>query len=160
MDNGVDPQQLRRLLSTVVGERNPYSSARHLAEVENLVEREFTNYGLKVESEYFSYRGGRFRNIVGRLPQKRSDSILIIGAHLDSVQGTPGADDNASGLAVMLESARLLARSRTRRQIVFCAFNLEEFGMIGSGEFARKLKQANAPIAGMISLEMVGYTDS
>src|ERR1051325_4542234 len=160
MDIGVDPREIRRLLTAIVGERNPYASARHLAEVEDLVEREFARCGLKVESDYFCYRGRRFRNIIGRMPQNRGDSLLIIGAHLDSVQGTPGADDNASGLAVLLETARLLAGARTRHQPVFCAFNLEELDMVGSTYFARKLRRANTKVAGMISIEMVRYTDS
>ena len=101
-----------------------------------------------------------FRNIVGRLSPHRAGSIVILGAHFDSVQGTPGADDNASGVAVLLEAARLLARARVGSQVLFCAFNLEELNMIGSGYFAKKLKSAGAKVAAMISLEMVGYTDS
>ena len=83
-----------------------------------------------------------------------------MGAHFDSVQGTPGADDNASGVAVLLEAARLLARARVGAQILFCAFNLEELNMIGSSYFVKKLKSVGAKVAAMISLEMVGYTDS
>ena len=101
-----------------------------------------------------------FRNIVGRLSPHRAGSLVILGAHFDSVQGTPGADDNASGVAVLLEAARLLARARVGSQVLFCAFNLEELNMIGSGYFAKKLKSAGAKVAAMISLEMVGYTDS
>ncbi|HEY7163812.1 MAG TPA: M28 family peptidase [Candidatus Binatia bacterium] len=160
MEITVDPQQLRRLLHAIVGERSPHSSARRLAEVENLVEREFARYGLKPESDYFSYRGTRYRNILGSATPQTRRSLLILGAHLDSVQGTPGADDNASGLAVLLEAARLLARARTRHQLLFCAFNLEELNMIGSTYLAKKVKQANTKLSGMISLEMVGYTDS
>ena len=63
-------------------------------------------------------------------------------------------------MAVLLEAARLLARARVGSQVLFCAFNLEELNMIGSGYFAKKLKSAGAKVAAMISLEMVGYTDS
>jgi hypothetical protein len=63
-------------------------------------------------------------------------------------------------VAVLLEAARLLARARVGSQVLFCAFNLEELNMIGSGYFAKKLKSAGAKVAAMISLEMVGYTDS
>jgi Zn-dependent M28 family amino/carboxypeptidase len=124
------------------------------------MEKELASYGLSVESDYFAYRGKNFRNIVGRLSPQRAGSIFILGAHIDSVQGTPGADDNASGVAVLLEAARLLARARVGSQVLFCAFNLEELNMIGSGYFAKKLKSAGAKVAAMISLEMVGYTDS
>src|SRR6266536_3601628 len=160
MEIQVDPQRLRRTLEVIVGERSPFSGQRHLTAVESFIEKELGSYGLSVESDYFSYRGKNFRNIVGRQGGQRRGSLIILGAHFDSVQGTPGADDNASGVAVLLEAARLLARARVRSEILFCAFNLEELNMIGSGYFAKKLKSAGAKFASMISLEMVGYTDS
>jgi Zn-dependent M28 family amino/carboxypeptidase len=156
----VDPQQLRRILEVIVGERNPFSGQRHLTAVESFIEKELASYGLSVESDYFSYRGKNFRNIIGRQSAQRAGSLIILGAHFDSVQGTPGADDNASGVAVLLEAARLLARARVRSEILFCAFNLEELNMIGSGYFAKKLKSAGKKVDAMMSLEMVGYTDS
>jgi Zn-dependent M28 family amino/carboxypeptidase len=160
MEIRVDPQQLRRTLEMIAGERNPFSSQRHLTEVESFIEKELASYGLSVESDYFSYRGKKFRNIIGRQGAQRGGSLIILGAHFDSVQGTPGADDNASGAAVLLEAARLLARARVGSQVLFCAFNLEELNMIGSGYLAKKLKSAGAKVDAMISLEMVGYTDS
>jgi Zn-dependent M28 family amino/carboxypeptidase len=160
MEIGVDPQRLRRTLEAIVGERSPFSSQRRLTALEGFIEKELGSYGLSVESDYFLYRGKNFRNIVGRLSSHRAESLVILGAHFDSVQGTPGADDNASGVAVLLEAARLLARARVGSQVLFCAFNLEELNMIGSGYFAEKLKSAGAKVDAMISLEMVGYTDT
>ena len=159
MEIRVDPQQLRRNLQAIVGERSPFSGQRHLAEVESFIEKELASYGLAVESDTFSYRGKNFRNIVGRLSAQRGASLIILGAHFDSVEGTPGADDNASGLAVLLEAARLLSRVRLRSELLFCAFNLEELNMIGSTYFAKKLKAAEVKVDAMISLEMIGYTD-
>jgi aminopeptidase YwaD len=159
MEIPVDPQRLRRILDVIVGERSPSSSVRHLAAVESFIEKELGSYGLSVEGDYFSYRGKTFRNIVGRQSAQRGTSLIILGAHFDSVQGTPGADDNASGVAVLLEAARLLSRARLRSQVLFCAFNLEELNMIGSSYLAKKLKSAGAKVHAMISLEMVGYTD-
>ena len=159
MEIRVDPQQLRRNLQAIVGERSPFSGQRHLAEVESFIEKELASYGLAVESDTFFYRGKNFRNIVGRLSAQRGASLIILGAHFDSVEGTPGADDNASGLAVLLEAARLLSRARLRSELLFCAFNLEELNMIGSTYFAKKLKAAEVKVDAMISLEMIGYTD-
>jgi aminopeptidase YwaD len=160
MEIGVDPEQLRRTLQVIVGERSPFSGRRHLTTAENFIEKELASYGLKVESDYFSYRGTNFRNIVGRSSAQRGASLVILGAHFDSVPGTPGADDNASGVAVLLEAARLLSRTRLRSEVFFCAFNLEELNMIGSSHFAKKLKSAGTKVDAMVSLEMVGYTDS
>jgi Zn-dependent M28 family amino/carboxypeptidase len=156
----VDARRIRRSLDMIVGERSPFTSLRHLAAVESFVEKELRSYGLEVESDYFSYRGRTFRNLIGHQGDKQNGSLIVLGAHFDSVQGTPGADDNASGVAVLLEAARLLARAQMRSRALFCAFNLEELNMVGSGYFAKKLKSAGTKVDAMVSLEMVGYADS
>ena len=160
MDSSVNRERLRRDLQMVVGERSPINGRRHLVAVENFIENELKAFGLDVQSDVFSYRGSAFRNIVGRLPGEPKGRLIILGAHFDSVPGSPGADDNASGVAVLLEATRLLAQARLGSQVLVCAFNLEELNMIGSTAFARKLKAADKKVDAMISLEMVGYTDS
>lgn len=160
MNIDVDRERLSRNLQIIVGERSPFSGERHLAEVEKFIKAEFASYGLDAESDSFSYAGETFHNIVAQLRPPGTDPLIIIGAHFDSVVGTPGADDNASGVAVLLETARLLSQVALATQVLFCAFNLEELNMIGSTAFARKLKAAGKKVAAMISLEMVGYTDS
>lgn len=156
----VSAAELRKSLERISGERSPFSSPRHLAAVENYIEREFESYGLSVESDAFAYWGRGYRNVIGRLGAARSGPLIILGAHFDSVEGSPGADDNASGVAVLLEAARILSTSRLRSQVLFCAFNLEELNMVGSTHFAKKLKAAGADIRAMVSLEMVGFTSA
>ncbi|MEE9144581.1 MAG: M28 family peptidase [Candidatus Binatia bacterium] len=156
----VSPEKLRKKLRHIIGERNPFSSHSHLFEVENYIEKEFKSYGLSVENDNFTYGGKRYRNVIGSLGTIRNSPLVILGAHFDSVEGSPGADDNASGLAVLLEAARILSGLRLQSPVLFCAFNLEELNMIGSTHFAKKLKAKRARIAGMISLEMVGFTDT
>jgi aminopeptidase YwaD len=160
MDVQVDKQRLRRTLEAVVGERNPFGGRRHLAEVESFIHAELQSYGIPVESDWFSYYGKRFRNVIGQIGDPLSRSLVILGAHFDSVEGGPGADDNGSGVAVLLESARILAQSPLRSRLLICAFNLEELNMIGSTHLATKLTAAGTAIEAMISLEMVGYADS
>ncbi len=156
----IDPKEIEKKLQRIVSERSPFSSPRHLAQVENYIEKEFRSYGLAVENDIFSYRGRKFRNIIGRGGSNPRSPLIVVGAHFDSVTGTPGADDNASGVVVMLEAARTLTQARLRSPVLFCAFNLEELNMIGSTHFAKKLKAAGAKVNAMISLEMVGYTDN
>ncbi|HME63038.1 MAG TPA: M28 family peptidase [Candidatus Binatia bacterium] len=160
MDISVDREQLRRNLQMIVGERSPFSGQSHLAAVERFVAKEFENHGLIVESDFFSYQGKRFRNVIARLGAPREEAVVIIGAHIDSVVGTPGADDNASGVAVLLECARILSKAKLQSQVLLCAFNLEELNMIGSAALAKKLKAAGARVGAMVSLETVGYTNS
>jgi Zn-dependent M28 family amino/carboxypeptidase len=73
--------------------------------------------------------------------------------------GSPGADDNASGLAALLECARLGSRREMDFTICFAAVDLEEYGMHGSRHLAARLKQEGIDVRAMLSLEMVGYTD-
>jgi aminopeptidase YwaD len=156
----VDRGRLSHSLQMIVGERSPFSGAPKLAAVERFIKAEFENYGLEVEGDSFLYSGETFHNLVARVGPPGSGPVIILGAHFDSVVGTPGADDNASGVAVLLETARLLSRLNLATQVLFCAFNLEELNMIGSAAFAQKLKAAGMKVAAMISLEMLGYTDS
>ncbi len=160
MEIQVDTRRLHWTLEAIVGERSAFSGQHHLAQVESFIETELESYGVSIENDYFPYEGKTFRNIIGRLGNRRSDSLIILGAHLDAVPGAPGADDNGSGVAVLLESARLLAQAHLDSQLLICAFNLEELNMVGSTNFANKLKAAGTRIEAMIALEMVGYTDS
>lgn len=88
--------------------------------------------------------------------------LLCVGAHLDSRPDTPGADDNASAVAVLLEIARLI-ESRTPNSdaldLQLVAFDLEENGMLGGREHARQSRASGIDLRGMISLEMLGYCD-
>ncbi len=86
------------------------------------------------------------------------DRLFVVGAHYDSVSAGPGADDNASGVAGMLEIARVLKDTGLPISVRFAGFALEEDGLIGSGVMARALRARNAQVVGMVSLEMIGFT--
>lgn len=92
---------------------------------------------------------GRDRNVVA-LPKKAAEPLMVVGAHYDSVVETPGADDNASGVAVLLAAA---AKVRAA-SVAFVAFNREEDGLVGSSDFVQRWK---GRIASAHVLEMVGY---
>ncbi len=91
--------------------------------------------------------------------------LLIVGAHYDSIAYSPGADDNASAVAALLELARWLQPRLARADLPFharvqlVAYDLEEYGLIGSYAHARDLQRAGTTVAGMLSLEMLGYCD-
>jgi Zn-dependent M28 family amino/carboxypeptidase len=154
------PQDLKTKLENIVGERNPFTSPRHLDRVERYIEDELKSYGLVVESDFFSYRGRRYRNVIGRLGNRLGEAVIIVGAHFDTVSSTAGADDNASGVAVLLEAAKILSGHSLRTPVLFCAFNLEELNMIGSTHFAQKLRAERVKVKAMMSLEMVGFVDA
>jgi Zn-dependent M28 family amino/carboxypeptidase len=105
-------------------------------------------------------------NIIAEVPgTNRKSDIVVVGAHYDTVATTPGADDNASAVAVMLECARLLRHSRPQRTVRFVAFACEEqphfhTDTMGSQAYAKRCQDRNERIVGMICLEMVGYYSS
>jgi Zn-dependent M28 family amino/carboxypeptidase len=84
----------------------------------------------------------------------RPDEIVVVGGHYDSVPGSPGANDNASGTATTLEAARVLAGIPTARTVQFVLFAAEELGLFGSAAFAAERRQG---VVAMINLDMVGW---
>ncbi|WP_433578726.1 M28 family peptidase [Nocardia brasiliensis] len=95
-------------------------------------------------------------NLRAELPGAAPGPAMVIGAHLDTVYRSPGADDNASGVAVVLEVARLLAARPERPAVTLMIFDHEEVGLIGARAAARTQIRSR-PIAGMVCLESVGY---
>jgi len=85
--------------------------------------------------------------------------LLLIGAHYDSVPGTPGADDNASGVAALLACAKIAGEVSETLGICFVAFNREEDGLIGSSDFVVSgIRELNLNIKEAHILEMIGYS--
>ena len=156
----VDRHRLEEDLHTLVGERHPLTSPNHLQQAEAYLRRQFSEAGLVVTTQDFEALGGTYRNVIatahpasthGELPP------LILGAHFDTVAGSPGADDNASALAVLMHVARQVRGMMLSRPIRFIAFNLEEENLLGSSAYVSFLKENRETIHGAIILECVGY---
>ena len=133
----------------------------------DFIERSFRELGYDVVRQPFEYRGIRMYNLVAELPgNSKADEIFVLGAHYDTVIGSPGADDNASGVAALLEHARLLKERKLSRTVRFVAFGNEENNgdgpfVMGSYHYAKACHEAGDKIVGMISLEMLGcYKDT
>jgi len=101
--------------------------------------------------------GGKQDNLGIEKRIKKRLPPIVIGAHYDTVPGSPGADDNASGVAVLLELARDIASAPLKYPVQLVAFDMEEYGYLGSSHHAAKYKQQQKSIRLMISLEMLGY---
>ncbi|MBC8337485.1 MAG: M28 family peptidase [Alphaproteobacteria bacterium] len=152
-----------RELSTKIGERSVLRGSG-LDRAKAYVRGAFEAAGLIVTEQTYEYGGRRVSNVIADSPGAMANAMpYIIGAHYDSVIGTPGADDNASAVAVMLELAR---RSKTKSPGVplrFVAFTLEEppthaTRHQGSRVFVKRLMETGEQVAGAIILEMVGLT--
>jgi Zn-dependent M28 family amino/carboxypeptidase len=164
-----DPERLESWVRELEGERQPFSSPQALAQAEELVATAFSDLGLQVHRSAFVFRDTEYHNVVGRLPARGREPDddrprVLLGAHFDTMPDTPGADDNASGVAVMLEAARILSDEELPVDVEFVGFNLEEpqgLGLfrVGSTRFAADAGQRGVRYAGCLILEMVGYTD-
>ena len=156
----VNRPALLKHLTHLEGERHPYLSRNRLRDAEAYVSAQWRSWNFTVSFDEFSYVNERFVNLIARPADMRPGPRLILGAHLDTVPGSPGADDNASGVAVLLEVARILSEQPLALPIECVAFTLEELGMVASAHYAATLKAARIPVLGMLSLEMVGFTES
>jgi hypothetical protein len=128
----------------------------------------FRDLGYAAESDYFTVgTTTRFttRNIVATLPGRADPArVVIVGAHYDSYSDqrdtvAPGADDNASGVAAVMEAARLLAPVPLDFTVRFIAFGAEEVGLLGSQHYAQAARERGEQIVGVINLDMIAYAD-
>ena len=152
-------ENLKGHVQNIHFDRNPYDHYPELEQAAKYIKREFLKIGLEVKEDSFQWEGRCYKNIVAEkkgatLPRR----VFILGAHYDTVPGSPGADDNASGIAVLLEVARKIQTAYVNGSVRFIAFSLEEYNFIGSAHYVEKLKKGEEEILGMISLEMVGFT--
>ncbi len=143
-----------------IGERNMARYPR-LLEAAEYIESELSAAGWKVRRDNYEVRGKRSDNLEVELPGA-SPEIVLIGAHYDSVFGSPGANDNGSGVAALLALARRFAGSQNARTLRFVAFVNEEphyfqTAEMGSYVYAGRCREKNDPIKAMISLETIGY---
>jgi aminopeptidase YwaD len=147
-----------RHLRALIAERHPLSSSAALRRAEDYLTEQFRFLGLEVSAHPFKAMGDTYRNVIATIPASQGDAAtLLIAAHYDTVLGSPGADDNASALAVMLEAARCLREVTLSRAVRFIAFCLEEENLLGSLAYASWLRESDQKISGAIVLECVGY---
>ncbi len=168
--NAQDPMQAdtTRLFHDVkfLCDLHPARNATNLGSLEKAashIEAEFQKAGTEPRRQDWSADGNTYSNIVARYNPEASRT-LVIGAHYDVAGDQPGADDNASAVAGLLELARMLFQQKPELdyRVDLVAYCLEEppyfsTNEMGSYIHAKSLKDANTDVIGMISLEMIGY---
>ncbi len=159
-------ERLRRHVLALEGVRHPVAAPERHRAARDYVAHELAALGLDVQLAPFSFRRRTYHNVVGVLSGSDPHRPrLVVGAHFDSTAHTPGADDNASGVAVLLECARLVATRTPRAGVEFVGLDLEELQTVtgryrvGSHAFARARRARGDALAGALILEMVGYRD-
>ncbi len=121
----------------------------------------FKSDGADVFEQPYDCYGVTYKNIIASFGPA-SDSVIVVGAHYDAVEGTPGADDNASGVAGLLELGHMLSTVSLNSRVILAAYCLEEppfykSEFMGSMVHAKSLKEKGASVRLMICLEMIGY---
>jgi Zn-dependent M28 family amino/carboxypeptidase len=150
------------ILSQNIGERH-VDAYENLIKAADFIREEFKSIGYQPQKQTYTAEGKSFDNIwVEKTGITHPEKILIIGAHYDTVPNTPGADDNASGVACLLELARECFEQKTACTVRFVAFVNEEPPFfhteeMGSYVYAKACKDKQEDIVGMISLEMLGF---
>lgn len=140
-------------------ERDPYLAPQGHFYVQQYVQSHLAQWGEVVIDE-FTFNVRQHRNLILKLPDRSGNfdrPPILIGAHYDGVPGSPGADDNASGVAVLLELARFFAENPARYPMQLIAFDVEEYGLVGSRSYANALFHQHQKVRLMLSLEMLGY---
>ncbi len=160
-------------LAETVGQRNMYFPEQ-LESAAVYIDKSFRSQGYKISSHEYTLQKGLIpfpsefkdqvpRNIEAEIPgDVYRDEIILVGAHYDSVLGSPGANDNATGVAGLLEIGRLLSGKKLKRTVRLVAFVNEESPFfatknMGSYVYAKRCSKRQENIRGMISLETLGY---
>jgi hypothetical protein len=161
----VDPSWLRihvRTLSEKLSPRDE-SHPQNLDLVAEYIRQEFEKTSGRVTEQPFSVRGETYKNIIVQFGPETGERV-VVGAHYDTAGPRPGADDNASGVAGLIELAKLLNRQTIPLCIELVAYTLEEppnfrTPEMGSAVLAASLKREGVRVRAMFSLEMIGYFD-
>ncbi|NNG17741.1 MAG: M20/M25/M40 family metallo-hydrolase [Gemmatimonadales bacterium] len=151
-----------RVLAEEIGDRNVWRLSR-LALAGKYIQESLTSLGYTPNRQRYEAMGIPVENLEVELPgTSKREEIVIVGAHYDSVRGCPGANDNASGVAALLELARVLQTQSFSRTVRLVAFVNEEppfcfTSEMGSDRYAARSQARAEKIAAMVSLETIGY---
>jgi hypothetical protein len=158
-----DPERMRRHVVALSETFHPrdWTHPENLNRCADYIAGEMEAAGARVEMQDYKVGGETYRNVIGRFGTDKNKRI-IVGAHYDSCGDTPGADDNASGVAGLLELARLIGKNEPDCGVELVAYTLEEppffrTPQMGSAIHAASVSPAKDRIIGVIVLEMIGY---
>jgi hypothetical protein len=154
-----DSLRLSNDVKLLEGVRHHLYGAPELEKAKDLIYKRFHNHGLQSRKLSFMLGGYEAHNIEGRhLGQIDETEVIMICANFDTNEGSPGADDNASGVAGMLEAARILSQYKFRKTIVFVGFDLQQQGALGSKRYLQSRGKYNIDTyRGVFNLDMIGY---
>ncbi|NJD67981.1 MAG: M20/M25/M40 family metallo-hydrolase [candidate division NC10 bacterium] len=149
---------VRAHLERLVGARDPFDGYGRMEAAAETIAEGFRGLDLQITEDRFRCERRWYRNVIALQPGSIRHRQVLLVAHYDTVPNSPGADDNASGVAGLLEAAAALAGRQFAQDLVFIAFALEEYGNPGSLHYVEQAAANGTPIGGVFDLEMIGYT--
>jgi hypothetical protein len=157
--------RLKTHIAAIAAHEHNIDTYDDLEKAARYIERALTGYGYKTVPQQFTVRGKQVRNIEATIEAGMPDAeTIVVGAHYDSAIGTPGANDNATGTAAVLELAQLLADLKGKagkriRLVLFVNEELPYFGTpeMGSLQYAKRLAERSERVTAMYSLETLGF---
>ena len=153
----VDSNNLKNWITWLEGPRNYTVDEPRMEMVKDSISKVFSSLGYTSNTVNFTSGSFNGENIIGQQNGVFGDNkTIIFDAHFDAVPVSPGADDNASGIAAVLEAARILKQVEFAHQIEAIAFDLEENGLLGSRNYAANITTGKQ-IEGVVNFEMIGY---
>ncbi len=155
----VDTNRIKQNTQLVYGMRDHETKAgiQHLAEVRKTVADQFRRGQFVTARAPFTWQKHTGENVVGtKEGLGEQPKTYVIGAHMDAAKGSPGGDDNATGVAGLLEVMHALSAYEFKHRIVVVGFDLEEIGFMGSQFFVKDALKRKETIGGMINYDMIG----
>jgi len=159
--------RLREFVKKTEGLRHGWENYNSLEQKAKYIEDTLLSFNLPVDNQEVSFNGRDYRNITAtKKGIDNENDWILLGAHYDAAWGSPGADDNASGVAILLEAANIISKLKLYKTVEFSAFTLEEpqpqtiHFLIGSDLFAKESKRLKKRYEAVFILESVGYTDN
>lgn len=140
--------------------------SKHVSRPGNLkaieyLERTYRSFGYAPDLQWFAAQqspGGKTANVIATLRGTvNPELVYVVSSHFDSVAGGPGADDDTSGTAALLEAARMLSETPQPATIVFASFTGEEAGLLGSRHFVSTVREAGWKVVGALNNDMIGW---
>ena len=123
----------------------------------------YRSFGYEPEYQWFEPRGalgGKSANVIATLKgTENPELVYVVSSHYDSNASSPGADDDSSGTAALLEAARVLAKRPLPATVIFASFTGEESGLLGSREFVRRAQESGMRIVGALNNDMIGWAN-
>jgi Zn-dependent M28 family amino/carboxypeptidase len=165
--NQISPNRIGNLIRALEGIRHPKANLAALERAADTISAALKTYGYEVATQLFTAGENQYRNIIAtRAGVHFPDQRVMVVAHYDTVSNSPGADDNASGVAVLLELAAVLKSLSFERSVQFIAVNLEErqregpldeAGLFGSRALVSRAVAEGWKIEGAVVLESIAY---